>query len=87
MDILLTHGYFLAEDPHERQIMKPYPPLGILYISSYLKSVGFDVQVYDSTFGSMAAFKALIQQQKPSVVGIYVNMMNQTQCAADDCFL
>lgn len=77
MDILLTHGYFLAEDPHERQIMKPYPPLGILYISSYLKSVGFDVQVYDSTFGSMAEFKALIQQQRPSVVGIYVNMMTK----------
>ena len=25
-DILLTHGYFLAEDEHERQVMKPYPP-------------------------------------------------------------
>jgi len=32
MDILLTHGYFLYEDPKELQIMKPYPPLGILYI-------------------------------------------------------
>lgn len=77
MDILLTHGYFLAEDPHERQIMKPYPPLGILYLSSYLKSVGFDVQVYDSTFGSMADFQALIRQKKPSVVGIYVNLMTK----------
>ena len=29
-DILLTHGYFLFEDEKERQIMKPYPTLGLL---------------------------------------------------------
>jgi anaerobic magnesium-protoporphyrin IX monomethyl ester cyclase len=34
MDLLLTHGYFLYEDPKELQIMKPYAPLGILYLSS-----------------------------------------------------
>ena len=38
-DILLTHGYFLAEDEKERQIMKPYPPLGLLYLSAFLKHV------------------------------------------------
>src|SRR5580704_15096362 len=27
MDLLLTHGFFLFEDPKELQIMKPYPPL------------------------------------------------------------
>ena len=44
-DILLTHGYFLAEDEKERQIMKPYPPLGLLYLSAYLKRDGFAVEV------------------------------------------
>jgi len=34
MDLLLAHGYFLAEDPHERGVMKPYPTLGLLYISA-----------------------------------------------------
>ena len=43
MDLLLTHGYFLVEDPKERTIMKPYPPLGILYLSSHLRRLGFDV--------------------------------------------
>ncbi len=37
MDLLLTHGYFLYEDAKELQIMKPYPPLGVLYISSHLR--------------------------------------------------
>ena len=41
MDVLLTHGYFLYEDPHELAVMKPYPPLGLLYISSHLKARGF----------------------------------------------
>ena len=31
-DLLLTHGYFLHEDEKEREIMKPYPPLGLLYL-------------------------------------------------------
>ncbi len=77
MDILLAHGYFLYEDPHEQKIMKPYPPLGILYISSYLKSKGFEVGVFDSTFSAMADFESLIVREKPSVVGLYVNMMTK----------
>ena len=39
MDLLLTHGYFLYEDPKELQIMKPYVPLGILYLTSHLASL------------------------------------------------
>lgn len=77
MDILLTHGYFLYQDPHEMQVMKPYPPLGILYISSYLKSKGFDVAVFDTTFSDLEHFQAYVLEQQPSVVGIYTNMMTK----------
>lgn len=77
MDILLAHGYFLQEDPHERQVMKPYPPLGILHISSYLKAQGFDVGLFDSTFQAMTDFEAIILAKKPPVVGIYTNMMTK----------
>ena len=77
MDILLSHAYFLYDDPHELKIMKPYPPLGLLYISSYLKSKDFSVEVFDSTFSKLSAFDAFIKQNRPSVVGIYVNMMTK----------
>ncbi|MEQ8673535.1 MAG: radical SAM protein [Aggregatilineales bacterium] len=77
MDILLAHGYFLYEDPHEMKVMRPYPPLGILYISSYLKSTGFEVGVFDSTFASMIEFAAYLQAERPSVVGLYTNMMTK----------
>jgi radical SAM superfamily enzyme YgiQ (UPF0313 family) len=82
MDILLAHGYFLYDDPHELKVMKPYPPLGILYISSYLKKQGFAVEVFDSTFSSMTDFQALIDRERPPVVGIYCNMMTKRNVLA-----
>ena len=49
-ELLLTHGYFMFEDPKELQILKPYAPLGILYLCSHLRAKGFDVDVFDTTF-------------------------------------
>ncbi len=77
MDILLTHGYFLHEDPHEQQVMKPYPPLGILHLSSYLKSKGYAVQVFDATFSRMEDFATVIARERPALVGIYTNLMTK----------
>lgn len=77
MDLLLTHGYYLYEDAREREVMRPYPPLGILYISSHLKARGFDVEVYDTTFSSPDAFRELVERERPPVVGIYCNMMTR----------
>lgn len=77
MDIFLTHGYFIAEDEHEQLIMKPYPTLGLLYISSHLKARGFDVELYDTTFRSMAEFEAHVLEKRPGLVGLYVNLMTK----------
>lgn len=77
MDLLLTHGYFLYEDPHELQVMKPYPPLGLLYVASHLKARGFDVEVFDTTFSSWDAFTAYLELARPSLVGIYTNLMTR----------
>ena len=63
MDILLTHCYFLEDDEKEKQIMRPYPPLGILYISGYLEDQGIENEVYDTTFSSKKLF-ALISSHK-----------------------
>ena len=77
MNILLTHGYFLAEDAKERLIMRPYPPLGILYISSYLEENGFENTVFDSTFSEIEKLKTYILEQRPDVIGIYTNLMTK----------
>ena len=83
MDLLLTHGYFLGEDPKEREIMRPYPPLGMLYLSSHLRARGFDVEIYDSTFGSRRGTVARDRDGRPRVVGIYGNLMTRAECDGD----
>jgi anaerobic magnesium-protoporphyrin IX monomethyl ester cyclase len=77
MKIVLTHGYFLAEDPKEKLIMRPYPPLGILYISAYLEENGFSNQVYDSTFNTLDELKLFLLTERPEIVGIYTNLMTK----------
>ena len=76
-ELLLTHGYFLFEDPKELQIRKPYAPLGILYLCSHLRKQGFDVEVFDTTFSSREELFLYLQKETPSVLGIYANLMTR----------
>lgn len=77
MKILLTHGYFLNDDPKEKIIMKPYAPLGILYVSAYLERKGFSNEVFDTTFSTMQKMRDYLLEFKPDVVAIYVNLMTK----------
>ena len=77
MKLLLTHAYFLHADAKEQQIMKPYAPLGILYLSSYLRAKGFDVEIYDSTFGSLEELIGILNDGPPAAIGIYANLMTR----------
>ena len=79
MSILLTHTYYLSSDVKEQKIMKPYPPLGLLYISSYLNLKGITNEVYDSTFYSKEEQLEFILKMKPQVVAIYTNLMTKVQ--------
>lgn len=77
MRLLLTHGYFLGEDEKERAIMKPYPPLGILYLCSHLRAKGFDVEVFDTTFASFEDLQARLVTGPPGMLGVYANLMTR----------
>ena len=77
-ELLLTHGYFLYEDPKELQIMKPYAPLGVLYICSHLREQGFDVEVFDTTFSTRELLSQHLRTETPSVLGIYANLMTRS---------
>jgi anaerobic magnesium-protoporphyrin IX monomethyl ester cyclase len=54
------------------------PPLGILYISSFLKEKGYDVSVLDQGALDMEADQALawIEQEDPGVLGFYTVTWN-----------
>jgi radical SAM superfamily enzyme YgiQ (UPF0313 family) len=77
MKVLLTHGYFLNEDPAEQRIMKPYPPLGILYISAFLKEQEVENKIFDTTFSSKTELKNYLIEEKPDYIAIYVNLITK----------
>ena len=77
MKVILSHGYFLEDDLKEQQIMKPYPPLGILYISAWLKQHDIPCSVYDTTFSSKEAFRQYLVDQKPRLLALYTNLMTK----------
>lgn len=76
-DWLLTHGYHVWEDPHELATMRPYPPLGILYLAAWLRRAGVGVSVFDSTFERRDRFERVLLAERPKRVGIYANMMTR----------
>lgn len=77
MKVLLTHGYFIKEDEKEQKIMKPYPPLGILYISAWLDQHGYDNEVFDTTFSLKANLQEYLSKEKPDIVAFYTNLMTK----------
>lgn len=62
--------------------MKPYAPLGLLYLSSYLRARNFAVEIYDSTFGSRGELFRILETEPPATLGIYVNLMTRANALA-----
>jgi anaerobic magnesium-protoporphyrin IX monomethyl ester cyclase len=77
MELLLAHAFYLSADREEQRIMRPHPPLGLLYLSSHLKARGFDVGVFDSTFQRLDDFEACVRRERPRVVGLAINLMTK----------
>ena len=77
MSIILTHAYYLFEDDKEQKIMRPYAPLGLLYISGYLKQHNITNHVYDATFYSYQKQLKFIEEKQPKAVAIYTNLMTK----------
>ena len=57
--------------------MKPYAPLGILYLASHLRARNCDVEVFDTTFSSWPELRALLANTSPAVLGVYANLMTR----------
>ncbi|SEQ12515.1 B12-binding domain-containing radical SAM protein [Flavobacterium urocaniciphilum] len=79
MSILFTHAYYLSDDPKEQKIMKPYPPLGLLYVSGYFKSKNINNEVFDSTFSNQKTQLEFILEKAPKVICIYTNLMTKIE--------
>lgn len=75
VDVLLTHGFYVLEDPKEREVMKPYPPLGILYIHAYLTRAGLKAEIHDVTFQTKEDTRTRLKAGPPTVLGVYTTHM------------
>lgn len=71
LDILLVNPVFLSQNEAERELMSPYFPLGLLYLASFLRDRGFQVEIFDGTFmdGNQDFIQAL-RKHEPRIVGI-----------------
>ena len=68
MSLLFTHAYYISDDLREQKIMKPYPPLGLLYVSAYMKTKQIENKVFDSTFSSLQSQLDFIQKMPAKLV-------------------
>ncbi len=67
--ILLTHANILHNDPKQKRKMKPYPPLAAIQVAALLRSKGFDVDLYDTTFDkNLDEFNKRLENYKPDAL-------------------
>lgn len=73
LDVLLTHAWLLANDLHEQEIMRPFPPLGIQYLVAYLRREGVPATDWvDPSFDpDLGGLRARIAAANPRLVGLY----------------
>ncbi len=67
----------MQADPVELVVAKPYPPLGILYLSAWLKKEGIKLDVYDPTFSDMDSMKNDLVRKSPDILGFYTTLMTR----------
>jgi len=57
--------------------MKPYPTLGLLYISAYLRRAGMSVEIFDTTFSRRKDLYSRLRSKPGGVLGLYTNLMTR----------
>ena len=83
MDLLLTHGYFLADDPKEHQIMKPYAPLGTaLPVVVPARAGASRSRSTIPRFGTREELFRILETEPPATLGIYGNLMTRASVLA-----
>jgi len=75
--VLFGQSYFLRFDPKLWAAMQPYPPLGTLYAASYLRSRGYDVDLFDAMLAeSESEWDQALSRVRPGVAVLYEDNFN-----------
>jgi anaerobic magnesium-protoporphyrin IX monomethyl ester cyclase len=77
MKLLFAQSYYLKFDPKLYDAMQPYPPLGTMYVASFMRERGYDVVLFDAMLAeSEAEFAAALDLEQPDIAIIYEDNFN-----------
>jgi anaerobic magnesium-protoporphyrin IX monomethyl ester cyclase len=75
--ILFGQSYFLRFDPKLFAAMQPYPPLGTLYAASYMRSRGYEVDLFDAMLAeSESEWDQALERTRPRIAVLYEDNFN-----------
>lgn len=75
--ILFTPSYFYRLDEKQWRNQQPYPPYGTILAAAYLRSAGYDVQLFDSNLKHSAAeIKEQLNSFKPDFLVVFDDSFN-----------
>jgi anaerobic magnesium-protoporphyrin IX monomethyl ester cyclase len=75
--ILLSHSYYLRNDPKQVARMRPYAPLATLLAAGLLRERGHEVALFDAMLApGVDAFIRMLDETRPAVVGILEDNFN-----------
>jgi radical SAM superfamily enzyme YgiQ (UPF0313 family) len=76
-DILFTHSYFYKFDAKQWKTAQPYPPYGTLYAAALMRSLGYEVALFDTGLAdSPAELPRILAQEKPRYLVLYDDGFN-----------
>jgi len=74
-DITLVNPYSIEQEKRAHSELDVYPPVGILYLASFLLSRGVRVKVIDGTFQTFDALCDAVKNHSSPVVGVTANLI------------
>lgn len=76
-DVLFGQSYYLRFDPKLWEAMQPYPPLGCLYATAYIRDKGYEVALFDAMLAdSEAEWNAALARRRPKYAVLYEDSFN-----------
>ena len=76
-EVLFGQSYYLRFDPKLWAGMQPYPPLGSLYATAYIREMGYEVALFDAMLAqSEAEWEQALDAHRPKYAVLYEDSFN-----------
>ncbi|MCC7019784.1 MAG: B12-binding domain-containing radical SAM protein [Ardenticatenales bacterium] len=77
VDVLFGHALFMALDPKQAALRRPYPPLGTLYAAAAVRDAGWSVALFDAMIApGPEVFEDALDAHRPRLVVLFEDSFN-----------